>query len=82
MRGLIFAILVAAGVGLVGTAGVSAAPVTGAGILAAAGTTDPVLQVQHWGRRSWGHSRWRSHYRWGSRARRCHIPFRSVWRWC
>lgn len=82
MRGILFAMLVAAGLGLVGSASVSAAPVSGPGILSATDTTDPVIQVQHWRFGSWGHNRWRSHNRWGSRGRRCHVRFRSVWRWC
>jgi hypothetical protein len=82
MRGILFAMLVAAGLGLAGSANVSAAPISGPGILNAAGTMDSVEQVQFW---RWGHGRWRSHYRWGSRGgigRRCHVPFRSWWRWC
>lgn len=82
MRGILFAMLVAAGVGLVGSANVSAAPISGPGILAATDATDSVIQVQHWRWGSWGHGPSRSHWRWGSRGRRCHVPFRSWWRWC
>ena len=73
MRGILLAMLVAAGIGLVGSAGVSAAPINGAVIGDAANTTSPVEQVQHWrwGSRG-GHYRWGSrggHWRWGSRGR-------------
>lgn len=84
MRGIILAMTVAAGIGLVGTAGVTAAPVSGTGILGAAAVNDPVTQVQHWrwGSRGW-HGRARSHWRWGSRgARRCHLRHRSVFVRC
>jgi hypothetical protein len=82
MRGIILAMTVAAGIGLVGTAGGAvAAPVSGTAILDA--TADPVTQVQHWrwGSRGW-HSRRRSHWRWGSRGYRCHLRYRSVWVRC
>jgi hypothetical protein len=52
--------LVAAGLGLAGTASVSAAPAGGAAILDAATVTDAVEQAQYW------HGRRRSHYRRGS----------------
>lgn len=86
MRGILLAMLVAAGIGLVGTAGVSAAPVSGAVIGDAANAASPVEQVQHrrWG--SGGHRRWGSrggHWRFGSRGiRRCHRPYSSRWRPC
>ena len=84
MRGILFATLVAAGVGLVGTAGVSAAPINGAAIGNAATETSPVTTVQHWRWGSGGHRRWGSggHYRWGSRGfRRCHGRYSSrFWR--
>ena len=78
MRGILLAMLVAAGIGLVGTAGVSAAPVNGAVIGDAASTTTPIEQVQHW---RWGSG---GHWRWGSRGpgRRCHRPWSSRWWWC
>ena len=84
MRGILLAMLVAAGIGLVGSAGVSAAPINGAAIGNAADATSPVETVQHWrwGSRGGG---WRrgGHWRWGSRGgpRRCHRPFssRSWW---
>jgi hypothetical protein len=87
MRGTLLAMLVAAGIGLVGTAGVSAAPINGAAIGDAANATSPVETVQHWrwGSRG-GHWRWGSrggHWRWGSRGvRRCHRPYSSRWRPC
>ena len=78
MRGTLLAMLVATGIGLAGSAGVSAAPINGAAIGDAANATSPVEQVQHW--------RWRSgggHWRWGSRGvRRCHRPYSSRWRPC
>jgi hypothetical protein len=90
MRGILLAMLVAAGIGLAGTAGVSAAPINGAVIGDAANATSPVETVQHWrwgsgGR--WGggggHWRWGSrggHWRWGSRGvRRCHRIYSSRW---
>jgi hypothetical protein len=79
--------LVAAGIGLVGSAGVSAAPINGAAIGNAAAAASPVEQVQHWRWGSGGHWRWGSrggHWRWGSRGpgRRCHRPWSSRWWWC
>lgn len=83
MRGIILAMTVAAGIGLVGTAGVTAAPVSGTGLIDAAAVVDPVTQVQHW---RWGsrryHGRHRSHWRWGSRVYRCHLRHRSIWVRC
>jgi hypothetical protein len=61
--------LVAAGVGLAGTAGVSAAPINGAVIGDAANAASPVETVQHW--------RWGGHYRFGSRGYRGG----GHWRW-
>ena len=54
MRGILLAMLVAAGIGLVGSAGVSAAPINGAAIGNAADATSPVETVQHW---RWGSGR-------------------------
>jgi hypothetical protein len=90
MRSILLAALVAAGVGLVGTAGVSAAPINGAAIGNAASDTSPVTTVQHWrwGSGGGGHWRWGSrgggHWRWGSRGpgRRCHRPWNSRWWFC
>ena len=83
MRGTLLAMLVAAGIGLVGTAGVSAAPVSGAVIGDAANAANPVEQVQHW---RWGSRGWRGrggHWRFGSRGvRRCHRVYSSRWRPC
>ena len=87
MRGILLAMLVAAGIGLVGSAGALAAPINGAAIANAADATSPVETVQHWrwGSRG-GHYRWGSggHWRWGSRGpgRRCHRPWSSRWWWC
>ena len=65
----------AAGSGLAGSVGVSAAPINGAVIGDAANSASPVEQVQHW--------RWGSrggHWRWGSRGiRRCHRVYSSRW---
>ena len=86
MRGILLAMLVAAGIGLVGSAGVSAAPINGAAIGNAANAASPVETVQHW---RWGSGgvRWGGyggHWRWGSRGpgRRCHRPWNSRWWWC
>ena len=86
MRGILLALLVAAGIGLAGSASVSAAPINGAAINDAANAASPVEQVQHWRWGSGGHWRWGSggHWRWGSRGpgRRCHRPWSSRWWWC
>jgi hypothetical protein len=86
MRGILLAMLVAAGIGLAGSAGVSAAPINGAVIGDAANSASTVEQVQHWRWGSGGHRRWGSgggHWRWGSRGiRRCHRPYSSAWRPC
>ena len=87
MRGTLLAVLVAAGVGLAGTAGVSAAPVNGAVIGHAADTTNTVEQVQHWRWGSGGGRRWGGyggHRRYGSRPirRLCHRPYSSRMRPC
>src|SRR5256714_5376688 len=78
MRGILLAMLVAAGIGLVGSAGVSAAPINGAAINDAANAASPLEQVQHWrwgsgggGGYGGGHWRWGSrggHWRFGSRG--------------
>lgn len=89
MRGILLAMLLAAGIGLVGSAGVSAAPINGAVIGDAANAASPVETVQHWrwGSRG-GHWRWGSrggHWRYGSRGpsrRLCHRPYSSRWRPC
>ena len=80
MRGTLIAVLVAAGIGLVGAAGgASAAPINGAAIGNAADAASTVEKVQHWRWGSGGHWRWGSgggwrrgggHWRWGSRGRR------------
>jgi hypothetical protein len=72
MRGLLLTTLVAAGIGLVGTAGVSAAPINGAAIGNAADAASPVTTVQHW---RWGSGGGGGHWRWGSRGGGGH------WRW-
>lgn len=92
MRGTLLAMLLAGGVGLVGTVGVSAAPINGSVIGDAANAASPVETVQHWrwgsGGGYGGHWRWGSrggHYRWGSRGpgrRLCHRPYSSRMRPC
>jgi len=88
MRGILLAMLVAAGVGLAGSASVSAAPINGAAINDAANAASPVEQVQHWRWGSGGHWRFGSrgggHWRWGSRGirRLCHRPYSSRMRPC
>jgi hypothetical protein len=87
MRGFLLAMLVAAGIGLAGSAGVSAAPINGAAIGNAASETSPVTTVQHWRWGSGGHWRWGSrgggHWRWGSRGggRGGHWRWGSRGRW-
>jgi hypothetical protein len=80
VRSVWLAALVAGGVGLVGTAGVSAAPINGAAIGNAASETSAVTTVQHWrwGSGGGGHSRWASR----GPGRRCHRPWNSRWWWC
>jgi hypothetical protein len=84
MREISLAMLIAAGIGLVGSVGVSAAPINGAAIGNAANAASPVETVQHWGSggRRWGG--YGGHWRWGSRGpgRRCHRPWNSRWWWC
>jgi hypothetical protein len=62
MRTILLAMLVAVGIGFVGTPGTSAAPANGVVINDAAAATDRVDQVQHW---RWGSRR--GHWRGGSR---------------
>jgi hypothetical protein len=88
MRGTLLAVIAAAGIGLAGTAGVSAAPFGGSAIGNAANETSTVEHVQHWRWGSGGHWRWGSrgggHWRWGSGGgfRRCHGPYTSRWWRC
>src|SRR5258708_35384809 len=86
MRATLLAVVAAAGIGLAGANGVSAAPINGAAIGQAADTTNQVETVQHWRWGSGGHRRWGSrggHYRWGSRGfRRCHGPYSGPWWRC
>ena len=74
MRAIILAVLVAAGIGLVGTANISAAPINGAAV----GAPDSnVTQIQYW---RWGSRRhWRGGYGGWSR---CHFRYRSGWYRC
>jgi len=80
MRAIFVAMLLALGIGLIGTSGSIAAPANGIAIGEAIGITDSVTQVQHWRFRSGGHWRFGSrgpHWRWGSRGggrgERCHL---------
>ena len=84
MRATLLAVVAAAGIGLAGASGVSAAPINGAAIGQTADATNQIETVQHWRWGSGGHRRWGSggHYRWGSRGfRRCHGRYSSrFWR--
>lgn len=72
MRSIVFATLIAAGLGLAGVTTASAAPANGAVINdTATVTTNHVIKVQHWWRRS---RYWRRH--------RCHYRRWSRWGWC
>ena len=84
MRATLLAVVAAAGIGLAGASGVSAAPINGSAIGHAADATNQIETVQHWRWGSGGHRRWGSggHCRWGSRGfRRCHGRYSSrFWR--
>ena len=70
MRNIVLGVIVAAGIGLAGTAGVSAAPISGIPIGEAANAMTDVQTVQHW---RWGSRRhWHRHRHFGPRCR---------WRW-
>ena len=72
MRATLLAVVAAAGIGLAGAGGVSAAPINGLAIGQAADATNQIETVQHWRWGSGGHRRWGSgggHWRWGSRGR-------------
>ena len=77
MRAILFAMLIAIGVALVGTSNVSAAPVGGAAVGEAAAATDITGQVQHWrwgsGGGYYGHNPRRSHWRRGSAGPVCPV---------
>jgi len=82
MRAILIAMLFAVGIGLAGTSGVTAAPVSGGAIGDAATVGDMVEQAQHW---RWGsgggwrddfHSPRRSHWRRGSSGPRCPVVCR------
>ena len=80
MRAILFAMLIAIGIGLVGNApSAQAAPVSGTAISDTAKLGNPVQQVQHWRWRSRRyHSRWRSRGGFG----RCHVRHWSRWVRC
>jgi hypothetical protein len=77
MRAILFAMLVAIGIALVGTSNLSAAPAGGAAIGEAATAADIVDQIQHW---RWGsgyiHGPRRSHFRRGSVGPVCPVVCR------
>ena len=80
MRKVLIASLIAAGIGLTAAPAGQAAPVNNTVLKQLIDmdsvTTNDVTQV------GWP-GRWRSHWRWGSRAgRRCHDRWRSRWFWC
>jgi hypothetical protein len=65
MRALILAVIVAAGIGFIGTSGASAAPANGVSIGQTATVNNAVVKA-HWrGRSRWRH---RCHYRGRSRG--------------
>jgi len=81
MRTILIVGLAAAGIGLAGSSGASAAPVNGTVIGDLATATDHVMPVQwgghwRWGSRGFGDGHWRwgsrgfdgGHWRWGSRG--------------
>ena len=69
MRSIFIAMLLAAGVGLVGTASnVSAAPISGVGLNEVINGDSNVQQIQHW-----RYGSRRRHWRHGSRGYRCHV---------
>jgi hypothetical protein len=68
MRSIVFAVLVTAGVGMLGTSGALAAPASGL----AAQPDSSITQVQHW---RWGSRRNRG---W----RNCHVRRWSRWARC
>ena len=78
MRKVLLASLIAAGIGFIAAPAGQAAPVNNT-VLKQLTDMDNVTQV------GW-HSRYRSHWRWGSRGGggggRCHVRWRSYWGWC
>jgi hypothetical protein len=70
MRATLFAVLLAAGIGMVGTAPTFAAPASGPAIGDATMAGDAVEQAQYF------HGRRRSHFRFGSFGRRCVVTCR------
>lgn len=77
MRKVLLASLLAAGIGSIAAPVGQAAPVNNT-VLKQLTDMDNVTQI------GW-HSRYRSHWRWGSRGAgggRCHVRWRSWWRFC
>jgi len=74
MRKLLLTALTTAALGVVGTVGVSAAPIEGGALGKTSESVSNVTHVQHWRWGSGGHWRWGSggHWRWGSGGH---------WRW-
>jgi hypothetical protein len=71
MRAVILAVIVAAGIGFIGTQTASATPANGVTINEAASVNTAVVQKAHWrGRSRWG---WRG-------GGGCHWRWRSGWR--
>jgi len=76
MRKVLLASLIAAGIGFIAAPAGQAAQLNNT-VLKQLPDMDNVTQV------GW-HSRYRSHWRWGSRGggRRCHVRWRSWMTWC
>ncbi len=75
MRKVLIASLLAAGIGFIAAPAGQAAPVNNTILKQLTDMSNATTPVGY-------HSRYRSHWRWGSRASRCHVPFTSIWRWC
>jgi hypothetical protein len=78
MRRILIASLIVAGMGFVGASTTSAAPVNNTVLQQLTEMNNSNVTQVGW------HNRWRSHGRWGSRGGggRCHVRWRSWWRWC
>jgi len=68
MRAIILALLVAVGIGFVGTTNVSAAPANGVTINESANLSNSIVKVQHY---RWRSRHWRHHWCHTRRWRRC-----------
>jgi len=78
MRKILIASLVAAGIGLVAGSAGQAAPVNNFTLKQVSEALNGQATQVGW------HGPNRSHWRWGSRGGggRCHVRWRSWWRWC